>query len=57
MPFTPSPAVVRHPHHHIFVKAEGDLRGEGWGEGEERHIVPLPFSPPARGGEFFGGIF
>jgi len=58
MPFTPSP-----------------LMGEGWGEGEEKHIVPpslslrdIPYSlidrkrcgtssPPARGGEFFGGLF
>jgi hypothetical protein len=24
----PSPAAVRHPHHHIFVKVEGDLMGE-----------------------------
>ena len=30
VPNIPSPAVVRHPHLHIFIKVEGDLvRGEG----------------------------
>jgi hypothetical protein len=25
---------MRHPHHHIFVKVEGDLMGEGMGGGD-----------------------